>query len=117
MTVIEVLIGWAEGPGADVPLNVTVPVCGPTLNPEEFAVIMTDDDAFPVWPFVSPVASAAGETVNQGALALAVHVSVDPGAPVFVIVTDPFAVLPAAEVNERAVGVALISATGSQSNI
>ncbi len=99
----------------DFPLKVIVPVCCPKLNPAGFAVTVTFSDALPEAPFVRPVLSEVGETESQLAFELAPHVSVDPGAPVLVMVTGCVTAAPFdAAVGDHAFWLMPMVAIGSQ---
>lgn len=113
--------GFGDGV-AEVPVNWIVAVYGtPAVNPVEFAVTVTNSDAFPEALLVRPEdESDGGETVSQVAvegITDAVHVSFDPGEPVFVICTCVVAELPAVEFNVTAVGLAPMPAIGFQSRM
>jgi hypothetical protein len=81
-------------------------------------VIVTLSDEFPELELVRPELSAVGEALSHGELDVVVHVRVDPGAPIFVIDTDPFVGLPpAVALSGNEVGLRTIPAFGSHSTI
>jgi hypothetical protein len=84
--------------------------------------MVTLSDALPVAPFVRPEGSEFGEILSQLPPSVvdvvALHVSVDPGAPVFVIVTGWVTALPpAVTVEFHVFWLRLIVAIGSQRRI
>jgi hypothetical protein len=103
-------------PGAEDPTNVIVPVWDPTLNPVAFALIVTLSEALPDAPFVNPVGetSAEGDAESHATFGVVVHVRTEPGAPVFVIVTEPLPVPPVGALIGSGDGVTEIPAIGSQ---
>ena len=107
-------------PGVEFPVNLTVPEYVPGESVEGLTETVALSLAYPDPPFVTPEGLEAGETESQPPVdcALAVHVSVEPGAPVLLTVTCWFTTLPCdGAVGDHDVGFTPIFATGFQKMI